>query len=340
MNTMKAVVMHQFGGPEVLSFEDFAKPMPGPGEVLIEVHAVSVNRTLDLVVRAGGYGMPIRLPHILGVDPSGVIVAVGPDVDARRIGERVVTLPWRSGAGPLHAVGMQHLGGYAEFVKLPAAATAKIPETLGFPEATVVARHAPQAFNLLRDRAGLKAGETVLVMGASGGLGSAGVQVAKLLGATVIAGAGAADRVQAALTLGADHGVDYRREDLTARVLELTQGRGVDVVFENIADPQLFAQAFHAIARHGRLVTAGSHGGGEVPLDIKRLYLYQIAVLGSLGFTHADVTASLEAAAQGRYKALIDQILPLQRAAQAHERVANREGVGKVILSPKGSTHG
>jgi NADPH:quinone reductase len=334
MDSMKAVVLRQFGGPEVLSLEDFQKPVPGPGEVLVEVHAVSVNRTLDLVVRAGKYAMPVQLPHILGVDPSGVIAATGSDVDPRRVGERVVTLPWRSGPGPLQAVGMQHLGGYAEFVKLPAAATMRIPDGLGFPEATVVARHAPQAFNLLRDRAAVKAGETVLIMGAAGGLGSAGVQVAKLFGATVIAGAGAPARVQAALDLGADHGVDYRREDLTARVLELTQGRGVDVVFENIGDPQLFPQAFHAIARQGRLVTAGSHGGGDVPLDIKRLYLYQIAVMGSLGFTHEDVAASLEAAAQGRYIALIDQILPLRRAAEAHERVASREGVGKVILSP------
>lgn len=336
MDMMKAVVMHSFGGPEVLDYEDFPRPIPGPGEVLVAVHAVSVNRTLDLVVRAGDYGAPVALPHILGVDPSGVIAEVGPGVTDRAVGQRVATLPWRSKpVGPLDAVGMQHLGGYADYVKLPASATVPIPEGLGFAEATIVTRHAPQAFNLLRDRAGLKAGETVLVMGASGGLGSAGVQVAKLLGATVIAAAGAPERVQAALDLGADHGVDYRAEDLTARVLELTGGRGVDVVFENIADPLLFPQAFRAIARHGRLVTAGSHGGGEVTLDVKRLYLYQIAVMGSIGFTHADVEASLQAAAQGRFSVLIDAVLPLRAARAAHERVAAREGVGKLILSPR-----
>lgn len=336
MSQMKAVVMHEFGGLEVLSYEAFPRPVPGPGEVLVEVHAVSVNRTLDLVVRAGEYGAPIRLPHILGVDPSGVVVEVGEGVVERRVGERVVTLPWRSKpVGPLDAVGMQHLGGYAEYVKLPASATVPIPDGLGFPEATIVTRHAPQAYNLLRDRGGLKAGESVLVMGASGGLGTAGVQIAKLMGATVIAGAGAPARVQAAIELGADYGVDYREENLTDRVLEFTGGRGVDLVFENIADPVLFPQAFHAIARHGRLVTAGSHGGGEVTLDIKRLYLYQIAVLGSIGFTHEDVVASLEAAAAGKFKVLIDEIFPLREAAEAHRRVASREGVGKVLLSPK-----
>jgi len=336
MDMMKAVVMHRFGGPDVLSCEDVPKPVPGPGEVLVEVHAVSVNRTLDLVVRAGDYGAPIKLPHILGVDPSGVIAAVGEGVTERAVGDRVVTLPWRSKpVGPLDAVGMQHPGGYADYVTLPAMATARIPDGLGFAEATIVTRHAPQAFNLLRDRGGLKAGESVLVMGAAGGLGSAGVQIARLLGATVIAAAGAPERVRAALDLGADHAIDYRAEDLTARVLEITGGRGVDLVFENIADPVLFPKAFHAIARHGRLVTAGSHGGGEVMLDVKRLYLYQIAVMGSIGFTHADVEASLEAAAQGKLAVLIDAILPLAQAREAHERVAAREGVGKIILSPK-----
>lgn len=335
MSAMNAVVLHEFGGPEVLRFEPFARPVPGPGEVLVQVHAVSVNRTLDLVARAGKYVAPLALPHILGVDPAGVVVELGEGVSERRVGDRVVCVPWRERAvGPLSAVGMQQHGGYAEFVKLPAAATVPVPAGLDFVTACVVSRHAPQAWNLLRDRGALQAGETVLVMGASGGLGSAGVQIAKMLGATVIAGAGAPARVQAALELGADHGVDYRDEDLTARVLELTGGRGVDLVFENIGDPVLFPRAFHAIARHGRLVTAGSHGGGEVMLDVKRLYLYQIAVLGSLGFTHEDVVASLAAAADGKLKVPIDAILPLSQAAEAHRRVAAREGVGKIVLSP------
>lgn len=336
MPQMNAVVMHQFGGPEVLCCQRFARPVPGPGEVLVAVHAVSVNRTLDLVAREGRYVVPIALPHILGVDPAGVIVELGAGVTERAEGDRVVTIPWRDKpVGPLSAVGMQQHGGYADYVKLPAHATVPIPDGLDFATACVVSRHAPQAWNLLRDRGGLQAGETVLVMGASGGLGSAGVQIAKLLGATVIAGAGAPERVQAALDLGADHGVDYRAQDLTARVLELTHGRGVDLVFENIADPGLFPQAFAAIARHGRLVTAGSHGGGTVPLDVKRLYLYQIAVMGSLGFTHADVVASLQAAAEGRLNVLIDAVLPLSEAGEAHRRVAGREGVGKIVLSPQ-----
>lgn len=327
--------MRKFGGPEVLKLEDFPDPVPGPYELVFQVHAVSVNRTLDLIVRAGEYGGQTTLPHILGVDPSGVVTAVGENVTDREIGDRVVAIPWRTKpVGPMDSVGMQHLGGYAELVKLPAAATVLIPDDLDFATATLVTRHAPQAFNLLRDRAKLQSGETVLIMGASGGLGSAGVQIAKQLDATVIAGAGSAERVRTAMDLGADFGVNYREQDLTKAVLDLTEGRGVNVVFENIADPVLFPKAFMALARFGRLVTAGAHGGGEVTLDVKRLYLYQLSVLGSLGFQLSDTISSLEAAAQGHFKAVIDEILPLEKAAEAHRRVASREGIGKIVLDP------
>ena len=332
---MKAIVMREFGGPEVLKLEDFPDPVPGPDELVFKVHAVSVNRTLDLVVRAGEYSGQTTLPHILGVDPSGVVTAIGKNVTDRKIGDRVVAIPWRTKpVGPMDSVGMQHLGGYAELVKLPAAATVSIPDDLNFATATVITRHAPQAYNLLRDRAKLQPGETVLIMGASGGLGSAGVQIAKQLGATVIAGAGSPERVQIALDLGADHGIDYRAQDLTKAVLDLTDGRGVNVVFENIADPVLFPKAFMALARFGRLVTAGSHGGGQVTIDIKRLYLYQLSVMGSLGFDMADLVSSLEAAARGQLTVPIDKILPLEEAAEAHRRVASRDGIGKVVLDP------
>lgn len=333
---MKAIIMRRFGGPDVLEWADWPDPVPRPGEVLIRVHAVSVNRTLDLAVRQGTYARSVTLPHILGVDPSGEIVALGAGVTDRAVGQRVVTTAWRDQpTGPMEMLGVGHPGGYAELVCAPAHATVPIPDGLDFASATVIARHVPQAFNLLRDRAALKPGETVLVMGAAGGLGNAGVQVANLLGGTVIAAAGSPDRVTAALAAGAAAGIDYRATDLTEEVLRLTGGRGVDVAFENIGDPVLFPKALAALARHGRLVTAGSHGGGKVELDVQRLYLYQIAVLGSLGATREDVESSLAAAADGRLTALIDRRLPLSQAAEAHRRVAAREGVGKVVLEPR-----
>ncbi len=335
---MKAIVIREFGPPEVMRLEDVATPEPGPGEVVVRVHAVSVNRTLDLILRSGKYSLPITLPHVLGVDPAGVVSAVGPGVESPKVGERVVTMQFVKQASPTSfpvVLGLHVWGGYAEYVKVPAAVTHPIPEGVDFAHACVISRHAPVALSMLRDGARVKAGETVLVMGAAGGLGSAGVQAAKLMGARVIAAAGAPERVRAALEVGADVGVDYRAQDLTEEVMRATGGHGADVVFENIGDPVLFPRAFAALARNGRLITAGAHGGGTVPLDIKKLYLNAITVIGSFGrIIRDDVDLALRAAADGRYRALIDRVLPLAHAAEAHRRVAERSGIGKVVLQP------
>jgi NADPH:quinone reductase-like Zn-dependent oxidoreductase len=338
---MKAVVIREFGPPEVMRLEEVPTPVAGPGEVVVRVHAVSVNRTLDLVVRSGKYAMPVSLPHVLGVDPSGVISAVGPGVSARKVGDRVATLQFLrppTPTSPPAIIGVHGWGGYAEYIKVPAEMTQPIPEGVDFATATVVARHAPTAFSMLRDDAKLKAGEWILVMGASGGLGAAGIQVAKYTGAKVIAAAGTDARVKAAVDLGADAGVNYRVQDLTGEVKRITGGQGVNVVFENIGDPDLFPKAFASLARGGRLITAGGHGGGTVPLDVKRLYLFQHTIIGTFGKVLAsDVELGLKAAAEGRWRVLIDRVLPLAEAAKAHRVVDERSGIGKVILQPAAS---
>lgn len=334
---MKAIVVREFGPPSVMQLEDVEDPRPGPGEVVVRVHAVSVNRTLDTVVRAGKFKRAVTLPLVPGVDPAGVIVAVGPGVTSRKVGDRVVTstrVQSESAADGPQLQAVHAWGGYAEYFKARADGTTIVPDGVDFPTANIVARHAPTAFHLLRERAHVVRGEWVLVMGAAGGLGSAGVQAAKFLGAKVIAAAGADKRVEAALDLGADAGVNYRAQDLTAEAMRITEGKGVNVVFENIGDPELFPKAFAAIARKGRLVTAGGHGGGIVPLDVNRLYLKQITVIGATGQTPADIALSLQAAAQGRFKAIIACILPLSQAALAHELVESRTTLGKVVLDP------
>lgn len=334
---MKAIVIREFGPPGVMKLEDVPAPEPKAGEVQIKVHAVSVNRTLDCVVRAGKYARPVTLPLTPGVDPSGFVTKVGPGVTERKVGDRV-TVQLRtnndSGADSIRNLGVHAWGGYAEYVCALADRTALVPESLDFATATVVSRHAPTAFTLLRDKARLEPGEWVLVMGASGGLGSAGIQVAKYLGAKVIAAAGSEDRVKVGLDLGADAGVNYRAQDLTVEARRITGDKGVNVVFENIGDPTTFPKAVAAMARRGRLVTAGGHGGTSVPLDVNRLYQNHLSIIGATGETPGDAILALKAAAEGKFKGLIDQIMPLSQAVQAHELIESRGGIGKIVLDP------
>jgi NADPH:quinone reductase-like Zn-dependent oxidoreductase len=344
---MRAIVLKEFGGPEVLRCEDVAEPQLRTGEVLIKVHSVSVNRTLDLVVRAGHYPVQVQLPHVLGVDPSGVVTQTTEGVDNLTLGDRVAVLsfiPCRScrfclknnQANCLRSrhIGLHRWGGYAEYVAVPAGNALKLPDDISFAEASVIIRHFPMAFNLLSTKAEVKAGEWVLVMGAAGALGSCCVQVAKILGAKVIAGTGADERSVAARTYGADFAVNYRKQNLAEEVMRLTDGQGVDVVCENIADPALWPGAFNSLAMGGRLVTAGAHGGGEVTLDVKRLYLRRLRVIGAAGTNPADVEKSLEAARAGKVRAIIDRTLPLREAPEAHRILERNQTLGKIILDP------
>jgi NADPH:quinone reductase len=344
---MKAIVVRQFGGPEVLQLEDVEMPTPGAGEVLVRVHAVSVNRTLDLQVRLDGGNYGVTLPLVLGNDPSGVVVAVGSGVASPKIADRVATFGG-VGCGSCEQciggqmqrcvsrkmLGVQRWGGYAEYLKIPAANCVPLPEGLAFADATVIARHFPLAFGECH-LADLKAADWALIMGAAGGLGSCVVQVAKNLGARTIAAAGTDQRVDAAMSLGADCGVNYRKRDLQREVLRITAGRGVDAVFENIGDPVLWPAAFNSLAAGGRLVTVGAHGGGFVTLDIKRLYQQRLRVISGLGVERReDLERAFQLARAGTFRTLIDRVLPLRDAAAAHRLVETNEPLGKVILDP------
>jgi NADPH:quinone reductase len=345
---VKAVVIERLGGPEVMEYRDVPTPELGRGDVLVEVHAVTINRALDIHVRETGDGRDPVLPLVLGVDPTGIIVAAGAGVPQTRIGERVaVAASVRCGScgacldgRPDDCIATRHLGihrwgGYAEYIAIPAESTMPIPDNLDYAEAAVIFRHFPTAFHLLDCKAGIKSGETVLIMGAAGGLGSAGVQVAKYRGARVIAGAGSDAGVALARELGADEAVNYRTEDLEARVNELTRGNGVNLVFENIGAPDLWPAAFNSLGGGGRLVTAGAHGGGTVTLDVKRLYRRKLRLIGGAGSDPWDIEATYNAAAAGALRGAIDRVLPLSQAAEAHRLVSERIVTGKVVLVPE-----
>lgn len=344
---MKAIVLNEFGGPEVLGIAEVQTPTPGPRELLVRVHSVTVNRTLDCTVRAGQYPVKIRMPHVLGVDPAGEVVELGSGVEEFRIGDRVAVvsiIPCLNCKQCLKGqeanclaskhIGLHRWGGYAEYVAVPQRNAFKIPDKLSFSESSVITRHFPMAFNLLATKTTVKPGEWVLVMGAAGALGSCCVQVAKMLGAKVIAGAGDDDRVSLALEYGADFGVNYRKRDLAEEVMKLTDNEGADVVCENIADPALWPGAFKSLAMGGRMVTAGAHGGGIVALNVKQLYLRRQSIIGAAGTNPVDVEKAIEAARMNKIRAINHRVMPLSFAAEAHRIVESNQFAGKIILIP------
>jgi NADPH:quinone reductase len=343
---MKAIVIHHYGPPDVLAYQDVPDPEPRAGEIRIAVHAATVNRVLDVSVRAGKETAraPV-LPLIPGVDCAGVVDAVGPGVTKWRKGMRVAAagvMPLdlcpeddEGYAGPLGMMGIKRPGGFAEKVAVPACAAIEVPDGLDFHHAAVVMRHVPTAWNLLFNVAELKAGETVLVMGAGGNLGSIGIQIAKnVIGAKVIAAAGSDDRAQLGRDLGADHAVNYNAHDLTAEVMKLTGGKGVNVLYDNIANPKVLPQAFRAIGFDGRLVTAGAHAGPNVTIDFSHLYHKRITIKGRPGYHPPDVPKCFAAAAAGKVAAQIERVLPLSQAAEAHRLVESGESLGKIVLDP------
>jgi NADPH2:quinone reductase len=343
---MKAILIREYGPPEVLRYEDVPDPVPSAGEIRIRVHAATVNRVLDVSLRAGReMARGATLPLIPGVDCAGVVDAVGPQVSRWRVGDRVAaagfmplqfcTEDGNGYDGPRGMMGIKRPGGFAELVAVPACAGVEIPERLDFHRAAVVLRHVPTGWNLLMHVAALKAGETVLIMGAGGNLGTIGIQIAKnVIGARVIAAAGSDERVALGNKLGADHGVNYATQNILDEVMKITDGKGVDVLYDNIANPEVLPHAFRAIGMNGRLVTAGAHAGPNVVIDFSHLYHKRITIRGMPGYTPADLPDCLAAAAQGKVVPQIERVLPLSQAAEAHRMVERNEGQGKIVLDP------
>jgi NADPH:quinone reductase-like Zn-dependent oxidoreductase len=326
------MIFNAFGPPDVLHYEDVPDPAPGPGDLLIEVHAVSVNRVLDVDIRAGRaphYG--VEPPHILGVDPSGVVIDVGSDVQGFAAGDRVSVTMGMPGGG---RYGLECNGGDAQLTIAPAASCVKVRDEIGFADATVISRHGPVAYNLLFNMGKLEAGQTVLIMGAAGNLGSIGIQLAKAAGATVIAAAGSRARADVGASLGADHTVDYNAVNLKDAVMDITDGAGVDLFYDNIANPDICPLGIESLKVLGRMVTAGSHGGPVVPVDFSTVYHKQLTIMGNPRSKAQNALPCFDAAAAGNLKVVIDRVVPLSAAPEMHALIEADPGIGKVILDP------
>lgn len=341
---MKAVIMRRRGGPEVLQVEEVPTPAPGPGEVLVRVYACGLNH-LDLYTRAGEQGRKARLPHVLGLEPAGEIAALGERVEGWRVGDRVLVGAFIvCGACEFCQAGMDNLcrrrkilgvdrwGGYAEYVVAPAANLMRLGPRLSFEEAAAVQAAFGTAWHMLVNRARLRPRETVLVLAAGSGIGTAAIQIAKHFGCRVIATASSDEKLEKARALGADVGINYReRPRFSLQVLEATGGRGADVVFEHVGS-ETWKESVASLAFRGRLVFCGSTTGRWGQTDLWGVFYKEAEILGSFGATRADFQAVMERVEQGIFRPVIDRVFPMEEAAEAHRYLEARRVFGKVVL--------
>ncbi len=341
---MKAVTIREHGGPEMLRLEEIPDPEVGPGEVRVRVRACALNH-LDLWVRRGLPGLKLRFPHVLGADIAGEVESVGPGVVGVEPGARTLVAPGVScGVCRDCLAGRDNLcrsykilgegphGGYAELVTIPAANLLPYPEGLDFPAAAALPLTFQTSWQMLVERACVRPGETVLVLGAGSGVGAAAIQIAKLLGATVIATAGAAAKLEAAASLGADHLINHADQDLVAEVRRLTARRGVDVVFEHVGQAT-WEKSILCCARGGRIVTCGATTGFEARTDLRHVFFRQLSILGSTMGSKAVLHTVLDHVRAGKLRPVVDRVLPLAEAQAAHRRIEAGEQFGKVVLA-------
>lgn len=341
---MKAVVMHKRGGPEVLQYQDFPRPEIASHEVLVRVRACALNH-LDIFTREGKQGVKAPLPHILGLEVAGDVAEVGEAVEGVAPGDRVLIAPFvscgqcdycQSGhenlCSKLNILGVTVHGGYAEYVKAPGHSIVPIGD-LSYRDAAAIPSAFGTAWHMLVTRAGIQEGETVLVLAAGSGIGTGAIQVAKYFNCRVIATASTDEKLAKARELGADDVINYAREGFHHAVRRLTDGRGVDIVFEHVGT-DTWKKSIASLAPNGRIVTCGSTTGRWGQTDLWSLFGKQITILGSYGATMEDLHQVSGLVAARQFKAVIDRTFPLEGAAAAQEYMADRRQFGKILLIP------
>ncbi len=340
---MKAVRIHQYGGPEVLRYEEVPDPKPRKDQVLVRVRACAMNH-LDLWVRKGTTKSP--LPHILGSDIAGQIVETGEYVSGFKAGQRVLLAPM-SFCNHCHycTAGVQNMcraftvlgnavdGGNCELIAVPAVNVIPIPDDLGFNEAASVPLVFLTAFHMLRGRASLRPGHTVLILGANSGVGIAAIQIAKLFNATVIATAGNEAKIEKALGLGADYVVNHYVHKISDEVKKITEQQGVDIVLEHVG-AATWDESVKSLKTGGTLVTCGATTGPEAKIDLRFVYSRQFNLLGSYMGTMGELHEVLQHVFSGKLRPVVDRAFPLEEARRAHEYMEKSEMFGKIVLNP------
>jgi len=343
---MKAVYFEEHGGPEQLHFGDVPDPVPQTGEVLLRVRACALNH-LDIWVRRGWPGLKLPKPHWCGADVAGEIVALGNGVSEWEIGQRVVVDPGiclqedeftRRGEDSLspgyHVLGEHRRGGAAEMVAVPAANLVEMPASWDFPQAAAPLLVSLTAWRMLIHRAALRAGETVLIVGAGGGVNSMALQIARLAGARTVVVAGDAEKARRAESLGAEEVVDRSRvRDWSREVLKTTDRRGVDVVVDNVGKETL-PLSMKATARGGRIVIVGNTSGPVAELDVRYIFGKQIALIGSTMGSRQDFRDVLQLIWSEKLQPVIDRVVPLSEGVEAYRALEKGQMFGKIVLTP------
>ncbi|MGA2404592.1 MAG: zinc-binding dehydrogenase [Syntrophobacteraceae bacterium] len=342
---MKALCFYQHGGLDVLRYDDVADPTPGRGQVLVEVKACALNH-LDIWVRRGWPGLDLEMPHWGGSDISGVVAGLGEGVSGLETGRRVVidhginqaedevTLRGEHSMSPRYSIIGEHIrGGLAKYVAAPAKNLVEMPDDIDFPEACAPLLVTITAWRMLINRGKLQAGETVLVVGAGGGVNTASIQIAKLAGAKVYVVASNAEKAEKARELGADFVIDRSRADWGKEVHRLTAKRGVDLVVDNVGAATLNT-SMAAVARGGRILIVGNTSGPQVEIDIRKIFGKQISLIGSTGGTPQDFRDITRLLWSGRIKPLINEVIPLSEGKRAFEIMERSEMFGKIVLVP------
>ena len=340
---MKAVTFYQPGGPEVLRYEEIPDPVPGPEQALARVHACSLNH-LDLIVRERGPAAGLPWPHITGADAAGVVAALGPGASGVELGARVIVNPALSCGRCSHCMaGEQSLcrsfgilgrdvrGAMAEYVVVPVRNLYPISSDLPFNEAAAAPLVFMTAWRMLVTQAKVRAGERVLIVGAGGGVATAAIQIAKLLGATVYATTGGPDKVQRAQAVGADAALDYRIADVVAAIADLTGGDGVEVVVDSVGGATI-ESSLQCLGKAGRLVVCGATTGPLVQLDLRVLWRKQISLHGSTMANDREFRAVMGLVVAGTLRPLVDRAFPLQEAQAAESYLESASQFGKVVL--------
>jgi NADPH:quinone reductase-like Zn-dependent oxidoreductase len=328
----------------VLEYTGVSDPVIRANEVLVEVKACALNH-LDIFIRNGMPGIEIPLPHILGCDVAGVVREAGELVTWVKPGDEVMVQPGGS-CGHCQAclsgqdnlcreydmIGYRRNGGYAELVAVPGANIIPKPSALSWPEAAALPLVTVTAWHMLVTRANVQPGEDVLVHAAGSGVGSVAIQIAKLRGARVITTASTDEKLAKARELGADETINYSRDDWPKEVKRLTERRGVDVVVEHTG-AATWPGSIAALKNNGRLVTCGATSGFDAHTDLRQVFYRHLTLLGSFMGSKAELLEAMKFVNQGKIRAIVDRVLPLSEARQAHELMENRGQFGKIILA-------